>query len=75
MALVAQTYIQRFMSATSVGLILACEPIFAALGDYLWNGVQLGPRAFIGCFCILAGMLVTELSTRKSTKITTTSIE
>lgn len=61
LAYLAQTHMQRFMSATSVGLIFACEPIFAALADYLWNGVQLGPRALLGCVCILSGTLLTEL--------------
>jgi drug/metabolite transporter (DMT)-like permease len=60
-AFLAQTHIQQYMTATNVALIFACEPIFAALADLVWNGVVLGPRALFGCALILCGMLLSEL--------------
>jgi len=60
-AFLAQTHMQRFMTTTSVALIFVCEPIFAAITDYLWNGTILSPRTLLGCVLILSGTLLTEL--------------
>ncbi len=61
LAYVAQTHIQKYTTPTRVALIFACEPVFAALGDYWWNGTTLSARALIGCALILGGTLLTEI--------------
>ncbi|GCE28496.1 membrane protein [Dictyobacter alpinus] len=66
-AYLAQTHIQKYTTPTRVALIFASEPVFAALADYLWHGIALGPRALIGCLLILGGTLLTELPLAKLT--------
>lgn len=60
----AQTYFMEYTSPTKVGVIFATEPVFAAIADWLWNGVSFPLLTWIGCCCILAGMLLTEIDFR-----------
>ena len=52
---------QRHTSATNTALILAGEPIFAAVTSYIVLHERLGGRAIVGAALILAGILVAEL--------------
>lgn len=52
---------QRHTSATNVALILAAEPVFAAITSFLVVHERLGTRALIGAGLILAGIVVAEL--------------
>jgi drug/metabolite transporter (DMT)-like permease len=52
---------QRHTSATNVALILASEPVFAAITSYIVLHERLGTRALAGAALILAGILVAEL--------------
>lgn len=61
LAFIAQTHVQKQTSPTRVALIFSLEPVFAALGDYFWNGIALTGRSFLGCLFILAGMILSEL--------------
>ncbi len=61
LAFAVQTAAQRFTTATHAALIFATEPIFAALGSYLFIGEVLSPSQWLGCGLILAGMLLAEL--------------
>jgi drug/metabolite transporter (DMT)-like permease len=61
LAFSVQTWAQRFTSPTHAALILALEPVFAALTSYLLLGESLGTRGAGGAALILAGILVAEL--------------
>jgi drug/metabolite transporter (DMT)-like permease len=52
---------QRHTSATNTALILASEPVFAAVTSYIVLHERLGQRALVGAALILAGILVAEL--------------
>jgi drug/metabolite transporter (DMT)-like permease len=52
---------QRHTSATNTALILASEPVFAAVTSYIALRERLGARALVGAALILAGILVAEL--------------
>jgi drug/metabolite transporter (DMT)-like permease len=52
---------QRHTSATNTALILATEPIFAAVTSFIVLDERLGVRALAGAGLILAGILVAEL--------------
>jgi len=52
---------QRHTSATNTALILASEPVFAAVTSYFVLHERLGARALVGAALILAGILVAEL--------------
>lgn len=55
---------QRHTSATNTALILATEPVFAAITSYVMVHERLGMRALAGAGLILAGILVAELMGR-----------
>ena len=52
---------QRFITATNAALILATEPIYAAITSFVVIHERLGMRALIGAALILAGILLAEL--------------
>ncbi len=52
---------QRHTTATNTALILATEPVFAAITSFLTIHERLGARAAVGAALILAGILVAEL--------------
>lgn len=51
-------YIQQFVSSTRAALIYALEPLWATFFGYLLAGDVLSAPAWLGCGCILLGMLV-----------------
>lgn len=52
---------QRHISATNAALILATEPVYAAITSFIVLHERLGARAIVGAVLILAGILVAEL--------------
>jgi drug/metabolite transporter (DMT)-like permease len=52
---------QSHTSAANTALILASEPVFAAVTSYIVLHERLGARALVGAVLILAGILVAEL--------------
>lgn len=56
-----QTSCQKYTSPARVAVIFAMEPVFAAITGVLFGGEILGMAAIVGCGCILAGMLLSEL--------------
>ena len=52
---------QRFITATNAALILATEPVYAAITSFVVIHERLGVRALIGAALILAGILLAEL--------------
>ncbi|EJW16845.1 hypothetical protein PAV_5c04280 [Paenibacillus alvei DSM 29] len=57
----AQTWCQRYTSATRVAILFAMEPVFAAITGVTFAGEVLGGWAIAGCGLIFAGMIVAEL--------------
>lgn len=58
LAFLAQNYLQRFSNPTDFAIVLASEPVFAALAGYLWAGERLSDQALFGASLILAAMLL-----------------
>jgi drug/metabolite transporter (DMT)-like permease len=52
---------QRHTTATNTALILAVEPVCAAITSFLVLGERLGPRALTGAGLILFGIVIGEL--------------
>jgi drug/metabolite transporter (DMT)-like permease len=52
---------QRHITATNAALILATEPVYAAITSFVIIHERLGGRALVGAALILAGILVAEL--------------
>lgn len=57
-----QTACQKYTTPSRVAIIYATEPVFAAATGLLFDGETLGLSAVLGCGCILAAMLLAELS-------------
>ncbi|GIW09335.1 MAG: hypothetical protein KatS3mg061_0392 [Dehalococcoidia bacterium] len=58
LVLVVQTWAQRHLSATQAAIILAAEPLFAALFAVLFSGETLGLRDLMGGGLVVSGMLL-----------------
>lgn len=61
LALLLQTSMQRFTTASHTALIFSAEPVFAALISYLWLGERLGSLGITGAALIMLGILVAEV--------------
>lgn len=59
--LLVMNRVQQFIGGTKAALIYALEPVWAALTGLLLAGDVLSVPAWIGCACILAGMIVGRL--------------
>jgi len=57
----AQTWAQKYTTATRTALIFSLEPVFAWLASYVAVGEVLPPRGIAGAVLILTGILVAEL--------------
>jgi drug/metabolite transporter (DMT)-like permease len=63
-------WVQKFVPAIRVSIILATEPLFAALCSYIFISEKLNTREFIGAGLIMAGVLVHSwLKHKNSTSI------
>ncbi|HEV7235803.1 MAG TPA: DMT family transporter [Ktedonobacteraceae bacterium] len=60
--LLVMNRVQQFIGGTKAALIYALEPVWAALAGILLAGDVLSVPAWIGCACILAGMIVGRLA-------------
>lgn len=60
--LLVMNRVQQFIGGTKAALIYALEPVWAALTGLLLAGDVLSVPAWIGCGCILAGMIVGRLA-------------
>lgn len=59
--LLVMNRVQQFIGGTKAALIYALEPVWAALAGLLLAGDVLSVPAWIGCGCILVGMVVGRL--------------
>ncbi len=64
LAFYIQAYAQRVLSPTRTSMVLIMEPVFSLAFGMILLGERLGPRGWVGCALILAGMVVTELPSR-----------
>lgn len=64
-AYLVQNIMQRFTSSTHTALIFSGEPVFAGIFGYYLLGERLGGWSILGCFLILAGMIISELRISK----------
>jgi drug/metabolite transporter (DMT)-like permease len=60
-AFALQSWAQKYASAASAALLLATEPVFAALASASILGERLTPRSLAGAALILGGVLLVEL--------------
>jgi drug/metabolite transporter (DMT)-like permease len=65
LAFFVQSRAQQATSPTHTALIFAAEPVFAGIFSFLLIGEVLGPRQILGSALIVAGMLVSEIRTRR----------
>ena len=65
-ALVAQVSLQRFTAPARVGLILALEPVFAALFAWLLLGERLTASGWAGGALVMAGVVLAEADTARA---------
>lgn len=61
LAMVLQSAIQRLTPPTHAAILLAMEPVFAALTSFVYLGEVQSPRALAGAAMMLAGMLLAEV--------------
>lgn len=69
LAFLIQTAAQKFTTPTKTALILATEPVFAAISGYLFAHEILATREWVGCLMILLGMIVAEWKSSSERKI------
>jgi drug/metabolite transporter (DMT)-like permease len=60
LAFLVQSYVQRIVSATRVGLIITLEAPFGAFFGWWWAGEMFTDVSFIGALVMLLGVLVSE---------------
>lgn len=65
--LLVMNWVQQFVSGTRAALIYALEPVWAALFGLLLAGDALSIPAWIGCGCILLGMVAGRLRLSRGT--------
>jgi drug/metabolite transporter (DMT)-like permease len=65
LAFLGWTWSQGRMSAVHGAILLALEPVFAALFAAWFLSERLGPRGYAGAAFILAGILVSEIPWRR----------
>ena len=64
LAFTVQKVAQKYTTAIHVGIIFVLEPVFAALVSYFLWQEKFTPRTIAGCFCIIAGILFSEIKPR-----------
>lgn len=61
-----QNYMQQYSTPTRFAIVLASEPVFAALAGYVWAGERLTRLALVGAALILAAMLISIIFKKDS---------
>lgn len=74
-AFIVQTWAQSFMSATSVGVVLTMEYIFAAIFGILLVHEHLTWRTIVGGLCMMVGLYIVILFDEQTTPATPPSHE
>ena len=63
LAFLAQTWAQRYTTATQTALAFSLEPVWAAFFGFTLAGDRLGAVGWLGCAVIMAGIVVAEPAT------------
>lgn len=71
LAFLVQNFMQKFSTPTRFAVVLATEPVFAAITSYLWAGDRLTERAIIGGGFIILAMILAILFRPDSEKSST----
>ncbi len=66
LAFLLQNSMQKYSTPTRFAVILTTEPVFAALAGHFWAHEAFSQRALAGAVLILAAMLISILSQKKS---------
>ena len=59
-AFLIQSWAQKRLSPTRIGMLFTLEPVFAAIVAWIWGGERFGVRGIVGMLLILAGIVVVE---------------
>jgi drug/metabolite transporter (DMT)-like permease len=65
-AFLVQSWAQRRLPPTRIGMLYTLEPVFAAIVAWVWGGERFGVRGIMGMLLILAGIVVVETLGRES---------
>ncbi|WP_338749526.1 DMT family transporter [Bacillus sp. FJAT-52991] len=65
LAFFLQTHAQKFTTPTRVALLLAMEPVFAAITAFFWIDERLAAAGLTGCLLIFFGMILAEIPIHK----------
>ena len=60
-ALIAQTWAQAHLTATRAAIVMAMEPVFAAVFAVLFGGEAVTARLLVGGSLVLGAMYLVEL--------------
>jgi drug/metabolite transporter (DMT)-like permease len=60
----AELFALSFIKATTVTVIALLEPIGVSALGWAWFNETLGPVAIIGCFAVVAGILIAQSARR-----------
>jgi drug/metabolite transporter (DMT)-like permease len=63
-----QTYAQRLVSATHIGLLYALEPVLAAIYGWIWASEVMNANEILGCAAIIMGIIVSRLGLPRALK-------
>lgn len=63
-----QVFAQKTAPASHAAIILSLEAVFAVIGGYFLLGERLDTQGIIGCSLMLAGMLISQIPSRKAPK-------
>ncbi|WP_425350746.1 EamA family transporter [Clostridium muellerianum] len=61
-----QVVAQKHAKASHAAIILSMESVFAALGGLIFLQETMGVRGYIGCILMLAGMLLSQIKSKKN---------
>jgi len=71
LAFLLMNALQKYSTPTRFAVILTTEPVFAALGGYLWGNEFLSPKALFGAGLIFLSMVVSILTRRNKNVVKT----
>lgn len=64
LAFLIQTWAQSILDPTRAAIVLTTEPVFAAVFGVAFGGDPFSARTAVGALCVLAAMLLVELTPR-----------
>lgn len=65
-AVIAQSMVQKYTTATATGFILSLEPIFAAILAFTFLNESMNTQEYIGAVVIFCGVLLANVSPKRN---------